>query len=78
MIPVLTLSVATAAPAAAPVPLAILVEVGSVILRILRLWIVEGMLFSVTTEGREMILTLPSLTAADRAALIFLKAPILF
>ena len=73
--PTLIFSVATAAPAAAPVPVAILVEAGSAIRMILRLEIVEETLFSVTTEGREIILTFPSDSAADNLKLTFLKDP---
>ncbi len=54
IIPMLTDSVATAAPAAEPLPLAMLVvPEGSDILTIRRLWMVEVTLLSVTTVGRE-------------------------
>src|SRR5215475_12079709 len=75
MIPTGIFSVATAVPAAEPEPLAILVELGSATRRILRLWIVEATLFSVTTEGREMIFMFPSLSAALSSAFRFLKNP---
>ena len=57
---------ATAVPAAAPLPLAMFVDDGKAILRILSLLIVDGTLFNVTTDGREMILIRPSLSAAER------------
>ena len=68
MIPTGTFSVAIAAPAAEePVPLAMFVELGSKIRRIRSLRIVEATLFNVTTEGRDMIRILPSLSAASNA-----------
>src|SRR6185437_17147898 len=67
LMPTLIFSVATAVPAAAPLPLAMLVELGSTIRRTRSLLIVEGMLFKVTTEGREMIFTRPSFSAAERS-----------
>ena len=70
MIPIGTFSVATAAPAAeAPVPLAMLVEAGSKVMRKIRsLRIVEGTLFNVTTDGRDIIRIFPSVSAASKAA----------
>ena len=66
MIPTGTFSVATAEPAAEePVPVAMFVEAGSRIRRIRSLRIVEATLFNVTTEGRDMIRILPSLSAAS-------------
>jgi len=57
IIPTGIFSVATAVPAAAPLPLAILVELGRLIRSIRSLLIVDGTLFKVTTDGREMIFT---------------------
>jgi hypothetical protein len=75
-IPMGTFSVATAAPAAEePLPVAIFVELGSSIRKILSLLIVEAWLFSVTTEGREMIFMLPSFSAASNALARFLNPP---
>src|SRR4029078_1830416 len=66
IIPTGTCSVATAVPAAAPLPLAMFVDDGKAILSIRSLLMVEGTLFNVTIEGREMILIWPSLSAAER------------
>src|ERR1041385_141573 len=67
-------SVATAAPAAAPGPLAMLVvPVGSATRTIWRLWMVEATLLSVTTDGRESTRTLPSVSAAVSLMLRSLK-----
>jgi hypothetical protein len=66
MMPTGTFSVATAAPAAEePVPVAMFVEAGSSMRKIRSLRIVEATLFNVTTDGRDMIRILPSLSAAS-------------
>src|SRR5215475_1044922 len=78
MIPIGTFSVATAAPAAEdPVPVAMFVDAGSVIRKILSLRMVEGTLFKVTTDGRDMILTVPSFSAASKAAARLRRPPTL-
>src|SRR5512145_3389951 len=64
-------SVATAEPAADdPEPVAIFVELGSDILRMRSLRMVDSTLFKVITVGREIILILPSFSAAVRKAFI--------
>ena len=72
MIPTGIFSVATAAPAADdPEPVAMFVELGNEIRKIRSLRMVDAMLFSVTTEGREIILILPSFSAASNASARF-------
>ena len=79
MIPIGTFSVATAAPAAeAPVPLAMLVDWGKVMRKILSLRMVEGTLFNVTTDGRDIIRMFPSVSAASKAAARLRRPPSLF
>jgi hypothetical protein len=78
VMPVGICSVATAVPAAAPLPLAIFVDEGRAIRRIRKACIVDSTLLRVATEGLDITFTSPSFSAAVNVTLRSVRPPTLF